>query len=70
MVHRPFNPVYLMANMFVATIAAIDEARFKQAQKRHSCSFKALSHSTHLHRPHSAQIKRQANELELGFCLF
>ena len=59
-----------MMNVFVTTVGSIGEARFKQAQKRQSCNFDALFHSTHLHRPHSTQIERQTDELELGFCLF
>ena len=59
-----------MTNVFVTTIGSIGETRFKQAQKLDSFNFNALSHSTRLHRPHSAQIERQADELELGFYLF
>jgi hypothetical protein len=58
-----------MVNMFVTTISAIGEVRFKQAQARHMCVFRGVSLSTRLHRPHSAQIERQANEFELGFYL-
>ena len=59
-----------MVNMFVTIISAILEDLFKQAQDRHICGVAALSHSTGLHRPHSAQIERQADEFELGFYLF
>jgi len=56
--------------MFVTTIISIGEDLFKQAQKRPICNIAALAHSTRLHRPHSAQIERQADEFELGFDLF
>jgi hypothetical protein len=59
-----------MVNMFVNAIVSIGQARFKQAQDPPICGFGALSHSTRLHRPHSAKIERQTNELELGFHLF
>ena len=59
-----------MMNMVVNTIVSIGQARFKQAQKHRRCNFEAPSRSTRLQRPHSAQIERQADELELGLCLF
>jgi hypothetical protein len=59
-----------MVNMFVTILGAIVEDLFKQAQKHHICNLAALCHSTRLHRPHSAQIERQADEFELGFDLF
>lgn len=59
-----------MVNMFVTTVGAICEDLLNQAQARDFCSIGALCYSTRLHRPHSAQIERQADELELGFRLF
>lgn len=59
-----------MVNMCVTTIGSIGEDLFKQTQERHICAFGVISHSTRLHRPHSAQIERQTDEFELGFHLF
>ena len=59
-----------MLNMFVATIGVICEDLFSRAQARDFCNIGALCHLARLHRPHSARIMLQANELELGFSLF
>ena len=59
-----------MVNVFVTAVSAICEDAFNRAQARDFFNIGALCFSTRLHRPHSAQIERQADELELGFRLF
>lgn len=59
-----------MVNVFVTTVGALCEDLFNRAQARGFCNLGAFCHSPRLHRPHSAQIERQADEFEFGFCLF
>lgn len=55
-----------MVNMFVS----IGEARFKQPLGAALCNIRTFCHSPRLHRPYPAQIERQTDEFEFGFCLF
>ncbi|MBG6072179.1 hypothetical protein IWX87_001936 [Polaromonas sp. CG_9.7] len=56
--------------MSVTLIGAACKDHVNQAQVRDFDNIDALCASTRPHRPHSAQIERQANELELGFYIF
>jgi len=54
----------------VNIVGTVCKDHFHQAQVRDFGNIDALCASTRPHRPHSAQIERQADELELGFRLF